>query len=392
MGYKAARLETLNQALPMFSKAYPKITVDLHGITGDNQVTIETMYAAGTPDDVVLLNGNQFPRLRDNGAFVDINPLIKADKIDIKRYTPSDPVFVSGNKRFAMPFQLVVVLFFVNKTLFKNEGVPLPTEQWTWNDWADTSRRLTNPDKGQYGISPAMAANIQNDLLWALVSNGTHYISADFKKTLLSDPPALEAIRWISDRINRDRSWVAPGVAGVNFSNGNIGVGKTDAGSIGSITSGNTKDLTAKFDWDLFPLPKSPTTGKAITNMDEQPHVVSNRTGSTAGRVDAAFKFATFMAGKEVQLLVARTRGSIPVYRELLTTAPYSDSPPASMAMVNKWVDTAAEKRFFPAFVEWHDAVSKELANVWSGKVSPEAGARSATDVGNGILAKAVQK
>ena len=389
---QAARLEALNLALPLFMQHYPKIMVELHGITGDNAATIETMYASGSPDDVVLLNGNQFARLRDSGAFVDLSPLIKADKIDIKKYTLSDPVFLSGNKRFAMPFQLVVNLFFINKTLFKQEGVALPTEQWTWNDWADAARRLTKPEKNQYGIGGALGTNIQNELVWALASNGTHYISPDFKRTLLSEPPALEAIQWLSDRINRDRSWVAPGVSGVSISNGNLAISKTDAGSIGSLTSGNTKDLTAKFDWDLFLQPKAPRTGKAITNYDEQPHVVSARSGSSAARVDAAFKFAVYMAGKDVQLLIAAARGSIPVYRELMTTSPYTDSPPASMSLVAKWVDSAADKRFFPAFVEWHDAVSKEIANIWTGKVSPETGAKNATDVGNGILAKTAAK
>jgi hypothetical protein len=45
------RLETINAALPMFSRQYPTITVDFHPITGDKATTIVTMFASGTPDD-----------------------------------------------------------------------------------------------------------------------------------------------------------------------------------------------------------------------------------------------------------------------------------------------------------------------------------------------------
>lgn len=96
----------------------------------------------------------------------------------------------------------------------------MPTEQWTWNEWADAARRLTKSDKNQYGIGPALAPNLQVSLLPMMGSNGGHHISADFKQTQMLAPVTLETIRWVSDRIQRDRAWVAPGVSGVSFAKG----------------------------------------------------------------------------------------------------------------------------------------------------------------------------
>jgi hypothetical protein len=59
------------------------------------------------------------------------------------------------------------------------------------------------------------------------------------------------------------------------------------------------------------------------------------------------------------------------------------------MSLVAKWLENATYERMFPEWTEWHDAISKELARVWSGELAPEVGAANATAVGDSILAKA---
>ena len=193
----AARAETMKQALAMFAQRYPRITIaksDLAG--GKAQAKFATALAAGTYDDVILLGSPEVPYYRDLGTFVDLAPYLKTAKIDTKNFTYLEPSHVVGNKRFFLPFQQGGSIWTVNKTLFQKEGVPLPTENWTWNDWADAAKRLTKPDQNQYGFGPAVDDDPKAKFLPLIGSNGGHIISADFKQTQLLDPATLETIRW----------------------------------------------------------------------------------------------------------------------------------------------------------------------------------------------------
>jgi multiple sugar transport system substrate-binding protein len=384
-----ARQGPMKEALAMFAQRNPRITIsktDLAG--GTTQAKFASSLAAGTYDDVVLLGSPQVPYYRDLGTFVDIAPLLKTAKIDMKTFTYVDPSHSVGNKRFFLPFQQGGSIWTVNKTLFQKEGVPLPNENWTWNDWADAGRKLSKPDQDQYGFGPALDDDLKAKYYPLIGSNGGHVISPDFKRTLLTDSPTLEAIRWGAERMTRDRSWVQPGAPKtVDFTLGNVGM------LISSANIGNTiQKVGSKFEWDLMPQPKSPRTGKSVRTFNAQPHGITTKSTGGAARVEAAFTFVAFMSGRDVQLLIAKDKGSVPVLRELITTSPYADPPPASMKLVAKDLDDAMDLRLFNGYDEWQSAWTTALQDVWTGKMSVEAGVKIANDAADGVLARVTKK
>jgi multiple sugar transport system substrate-binding protein len=387
-----ARGEIMKQALQLWAQKHPQITLDRHDIGDDYFTRMAADFAAGTQDDVTLFDGVQFDHFRKLNKFVEITPLLKSHRVDTNNYTKADPVYTPEGKRYSMPFQLTIGTWYVNKTLFKQEGVPLPAETWTWTEWADAARRLTKPDKNQWGLGPALNANIQVSLLPMMISNGGHHLSADFKRTNFMDAATLEVIRWAADRVMRDRSWVPPGVAGVGFPNGNLAMAYGNSGGIGSAAGGFVQSVADKFEWDVMPQPRAPRTGKSLTTFNEQPYVITQKDRTTAARVEAGFQVLLHLAGKDVQSLVAKHRGSTPVLRELVRTSPYADAPPASMSQVLKSLDNLSDMRFFAGYLEWRDAYAKELNEIWASKVSADAGAQKATDAGNAVLASLGRK
>jgi hypothetical protein len=218
-----------------------------------------------------------------------------------------------------------------------------------------------------------------------IFSNGGHHIGADFKQTQMLNPATLETLRWAADRVTRDRTWVAPGISGVSFANGNVAMGWGNTGAIGS-------DLLAiggKFEWEIMPQPKAPKTDRRVATFNQSPNVLTNKPGGGSARIDAAFTLMTFMSGKEVQLLIAKDRGSTPALRELVTVAPYTDAPPGNMAAIGKQLDSVADLRFFPLYADWQNAYGGQLVEIWKGTVSVDAGAQKANDAGNAVLARA---
>jgi multiple sugar transport system substrate-binding protein len=382
-----ARGEIMKQALQAWATKYPQITLDRHDIGDDYFTRMSADFAAGTQDDVTLFDGVQFDHFRKLGKFVEITSLIKANKVDTNLYTRADPVFAPEGKRYSMPFQLTIGAWYVNKTLFKQAGVALPAESWTWNEWADAARKLTKSESNQWGLGPSLGTNIQVSLLPMMISNGGHHLSGDHGRTNFMDPATLETIRWATERVMRDRSWVPPGVAGVSFQNGNVAMAYGNTGSIGNAAGGFVQSVGDRFEWDVMPQPRAPRTGKSITTFNEQPYVITAKERSSAARVEAGFQVLLHLAGKDVQQLVARHRGSTPVLREVVRTSPYIDGPPASMGLVVKSLDSLGDMRFFAGYLEWRDAYAKELNEIWAGRVSADAGAQKATDAGDAVLA-----
>jgi multiple sugar transport system substrate-binding protein len=387
------RGDIMKAALTLFAQQFPKITVQKNDMAGGVYPDkIAAQFASGTPDDVLNMNGPQAAYYRDINAFVELSPYLKAAKLDPKIFTYLDPSHANGNKRYYLPFQMGGGAWYVNKTLFQQNGVPLPNESWTWNDWADAGKRLTNPDKNQYGFGSALNNNSQVSYLPIILSNGGHHINETFTKTLLTTPESMEALKWVADRVLKDRSWVPPEGSNAQFNNGNVAMEGTNIANVGNANNGRVATLAGKFEWDLMPMPKSPRTGKRLTTLNQQPNGMPVKQGGAANRVDAAFTLLQFMSGKDVQLLIARDRGSAPAIRELVTSAPYTDAPPASMAIYGKSLESAGDLRIFAQYDEFRLAYGNALMDVWNGKVSPESGIMIANAAADAVLAKVVRK
>src|SRR5699024_2588752 len=75
----------------------------------------------------------------------------------------------AGGVQYALPYERVPTLMFVHKTLLENEGIPVPENDWTWDDFYAICAQVTRDTDGDgiidqfgsYGYSwrDALAAN-----------------------------------------------------------------------------------------------------------------------------------------------------------------------------------------------------------------------------------------
>lgn len=95
-------------------------------------------------------------------------------------------------KQYALPYECVPTLMFVNKTLLEQEGISVPENNWTWDDFYHICAQVTRDidgdgtldQFGSYGYS------------WrdALISNGGTLFSDDGMYCQLGAPQVVEAI------------------------------------------------------------------------------------------------------------------------------------------------------------------------------------------------------
>ena len=54
----------------------------------------------------------------------------------------------AGGVQYALPYECVPTLMFVNKTLLENEGIPVPENDWTWDDFYTICAQVTRDTDG----------------------------------------------------------------------------------------------------------------------------------------------------------------------------------------------------------------------------------------------------
>ncbi|MCC2684318.1 MAG: family 1 extracellular solute-binding protein [Paenibacillaceae bacterium] len=148
-------------AKPVRAK-YPNITMKIVNYKPDQ--TLSDLIAAGDFPDMIFagtLDVNDFLNYK---VLEDLNPMIKASKMDLKQFDPVGLEMVqsydTSGKMFAMPYSLGFSALFYNKDLFDKFAVPYPKDDLTWDQATELAKKLTRQDGGTpYAGLGMMAAN-----------------------------------------------------------------------------------------------------------------------------------------------------------------------------------------------------------------------------------------
>jgi hypothetical protein len=196
------------------------------------KLTVEI--AAGTGPDIfslMLWPNAPLPTYlwAKNGLLLDLTPYLERERreLQVDEWYP----FVLDRCRFAgrvvgLPYAWTIFGTLVYHTeLFENEGLAFPNESWTWDDLANTSRKLLKLDSDGRVVRWGLSAATQL-LLCQLATDGRHdrrcrrqhvRRPADALWPCGSDPAmrvmnhVLEAVR--SQRLSAGRPRLGPGNA-----------------------------------------------------------------------------------------------------------------------------------------------------------------------------------
>lgn len=122
-------------------------------------------------------------------------------------------------KLFGLPAGFSTRVVFYNKKLFNEANVPLPTDDWTWEDFKSAAKQLTVREKKQYGFAVRSEPDTY-DLQQFVWSNGSSFISPDGKaiEGYMNSKETAEALQIFSD-LAKDKSALL--VGGKNQQSGN---------------------------------------------------------------------------------------------------------------------------------------------------------------------------
>jgi len=202
------------QMLDQFHATHPNIrvfyTLDPPSETFDAKMLAD--FKAGTAPDVFQGCCTFFPVWAQKDYALDLRPYVQAD-LDRATIQDWDPVqyrafFTRDGKQYGLPKYHGALALYYNKDLFDQYKVDYPSESWNHDDYLAAMRRLTHDRDGD-GKTDLWGSmiDISWDRLQVHVNGwGGHFVDPnDPTRSLMAEPPAMQALEWIRARMWADR-------------------------------------------------------------------------------------------------------------------------------------------------------------------------------------------
>lgn len=126
--------------------------------SSDYTTKLNAMIAAGNAPDVLMQSGDFGGFYYRNGNFENLTPYLERDGIKIEEILLpgiDDGTVWDDNFREAIPFSANSMAIAYNKDYFDAKGVAYPTDDWTWDEFVETCKKLTSGEgeEKDYAIS-----------------------------------------------------------------------------------------------------------------------------------------------------------------------------------------------------------------------------------------------
>jgi alpha-1,4-digalacturonate transport system substrate-binding protein len=263
---------------------------------------------------------------------------------------PSDKTSLAG-----FPSQFTVSGPFINRTLFKQAGVPVPSdtkEKVAWQEWVDAAKKVATATKVPYAVAIDRSAHRTFGPMMGMCAN---FIDSMYPTKFTVDTKGLRdfanmLVSWHKEKITPAEVWVGGGggyVAGNTFfTNGQLVFYYSGNWQIGQFD----KLIGDKFEWDAVP----------------NPYGDCGSTGMPGGAGIVAFKGTKYP--KEVTKLVEYL-SSDDVLAEFSAKSLFL---PGSLSLSKKGVQFPSANKQLNVFVKEVAKISPQASNLqWGPYITP---------------------
>jgi multiple sugar transport system substrate-binding protein len=153
--WDATREKADKKVIAAFEAANPSIKVKYNLVPWDTYWTkAAAMTAGGVTFDVMWMNLDNLPFYASQGALEQI-AISPAEKAKFPAASIDPYMLKDGTQTYGFPLGPQAVSVFVNRQLFKERGVAIPTSAWTWDEVVAAAKKLTFSKGGKkyWGIN-----------------------------------------------------------------------------------------------------------------------------------------------------------------------------------------------------------------------------------------------
>ncbi|MFN8525461.1 MAG: sugar ABC transporter substrate-binding protein [Chloroflexota bacterium] len=359
-----------------FRKTRPGISVTLTAIPNvrDFSTRLGTALASGAPPDVFLVNYRRFGQYAGKDVVESLEPWMERGGGPRREelFEAAVNAFSVNGAINCLPQNQSSLVVYYNRDLFQRFGVALPPDDWRWEDFLETARRLTvdtdgdgRPDVYGLGMEPSIVRAAP--FVW---QNGGSVIAGEGAASTmaLDSPAAQDALRFFLGLSTVHR--VVPTEADVKaedldarFLRGKLGMVLNSRRIVPELRAG------AKFAWDVAPLPRG---RERATVLHSDAYCMS----AGSKNKPAAWELIQFAIGREGQEIASRLGRTVPSLKAVAESSAFLD-PGQAPSRARVFLDAMSYMHALPTLNEWpavERTLGEELEAMFYGTVDTRAG------------------
>ena len=322
-----------------FEAAYPAIDLQYIDVASqDYAIKAGSMLSAGDASDVFMVKEvSDIVNWNAQGFAEPLTPYIEKDGYDVSGFVGMEANYAFDGTQYALPFRSDFWVLFYNKDLFDAAGIAYPTNDMTWDAYAELAKTMTKD--GVYGTHyHTWLSAVAN---WAV---------CDGKNTLADGQyDDLEYFYNLYQGLEDAGACMAYSelkAAGLHYSaafaNGNVAMMPMGYWYVSTLI-GYNNDGTCNFNWGITAVPHKDdvAAGSSFGNLTG---VMMNKKSANK---DAAWTYIAWLCGVEGSKATAST-GARPAW--------VSEDVATTMATVAGFpADEASKAALLPSYVavEW---------------------------------------
>lgn len=357
----------------------PGVEVEQVYTPGDYYTKLQTLAASKTLPDIFWLSEGRVKEFADAGLMADLTDVLK------KYPAISDGMFdgaldygKADGIQYCIPKDYTSYVMYINVDMFKEAGIPIPTSDWTMDDYMKLSGELTKVANGrttQYGTA---VNNYRAD--W--INFMGNYDAPWFKdgKSNISDPNAVKGLKVQADLIKNGYA-PAPGTTGESedrlFIIGQIAMYPSGRWVVPSFIN------ECDFEWTAVEFPKGTTR--------VSPFITANvAINSQSSSKEIAANFLSFQLSQTGLGYTLSSGLSVPLYEELITDKNILAEPAEAFIATSNYIGDKEQVEALGTgkWSEYNSIISAELSLVFEGSQTIEQAAANIDKKANETLFK----
>ncbi len=191
---------------------------------------LEAGVVGGELPDVFWMHINEAQKYMEADVLLNLDEYIAADEsTDLSNYYEGiTAIYSNDGHQYALPKDHDTIALLYNKSVFDKYGVDYPTDDWTWQDYANAAAKITEAGKADGVYGTAMNTNDGQDGWYNFIYDWGGYLLSDDKKTSgMDDANTIAGMTWLADNLfpcMPDQGTMADTDPDVLFLSGKVGM------------------------------------------------------------------------------------------------------------------------------------------------------------------------
>lgn len=191
----------IDKAIEKFEKTHPGVRIHYYSGIPKNDYSewLARKILNGETPDVFMVLSNDFDKLASLGLLASLDDQMSQDE-DFHKSAFFGTALASGRQngqQYALPYETVPALMFVNKTLLNQEGFGVPDNNWDWDWLLRICKRITKDTDGDGRVDQFGTYNY--GWMEALYSNGGKLFDENGTECYIHSEQVAQAVRYIHE-------------------------------------------------------------------------------------------------------------------------------------------------------------------------------------------------